>query len=137
MIAYLDTSIILLLLLGQGKGFDWRKWKAVYSSELFRLEARRTIDRLRLEWALDDLGVANAHQELAHIEQHIGIVPLNRAVLSRSALPMPTVVKTLDAIHLTSALILQENKRTNLTFATHDLQQATAARALGFAVLGS
>ena len=136
MIAYLDTSIILLPLLGQGKGLDWRKWDAVYSSELFGLEARRTIDRLRLEMALDDMGVAAAHQELSRIERHIGIVPLNRAVLRRSALPMPTVVKTLDAIHLTSALLLGEYKGTNLTFATHDLQQATAAKAFGFEVLG-
>jgi len=135
-IAYLDTSIILLPLLGQGRGFNWRKWDFVYSSELLALEARRTIDRLRLEMALDDMGVAGAQQELSRIEQHIGIVPLNRTVLRRSALPMPTVVKTLDAIHLTSALILQENKRIKLTFATHDLQQATAAKAFGFEVLG-
>lgn len=137
MIAYLDTSIILLPLLGQGKGFDWSRWDFVYSSELFGLEARRTIDRLRLELALDDMGVASAHQELSRIERHIGIVPLNRAVMRRSALPMPTVVKTLDAIHLTSALILQEHKPAKVTFATHDLQQATAAKAFGFEVLGA
>ena len=136
MIAYLDTSVILLPLLGQGKGFDYGRWDFVYSSELTGLEARRTIDRLRLELALDDIGVAEAHQELSRIERHLGIVPLNRAVLQRSALPMPTVVKTLDAIHLTSALILQEKKRTKLAFATHDFQQATAAKAFGFEVLG-
>lgn len=136
MIAYLDTSIVLLSLLGQRKGFDWRKWDFVYSSELLGLEARRTIDRLRLELALDDIGVADAHQELSRIERHIGVVPLNRAVLRRSALPMPTIAKTLDAIHLTSALILQETKGTKPVFATHDFQQATAAKALGFEVIG-
>jgi hypothetical protein len=135
-IAYLDTSIILLPLLGQGRGFDWRKWDSVYSSELLGLEARRTIDRLRLELALDDPGVAEAHQELSRIEQYIGIVPLNRIVLRRSALPMPTIVKTLDSIHLTSALILQEKLQTKLVFATHDHRQATAAKAFGFDVLG-
>jgi hypothetical protein len=137
MIAYFDTSIILLPLLGQGRGLDWRKWDFVYSSELFSLEVRRTIDRLRLDLALDDRGVADAHQELIRIERHIGIVPLNRAVLRRAALPMPTVVKTLDAIHLTSALLLQESKQTELSFATHDLQQATAAKAFGFEVFGT
>jgi hypothetical protein len=80
--------------------------------------------------------LADAHQELSRIERHIGIVPLNRAVLRRSALPMPTIVKTLAAIHLTSALILQESKGTRLTFATHDLQQAIAAKAFGFEVMG-
>ena len=136
MIAYVDTSIVLLPLLGQGRGIAWAKWDFVYSSELLGLEARRAIDRLRLDLAIDDAGVAEAHQELSRIERYIGVVPLSRAVLRRSALPMPTVVKTLDAIHLTSALILQENKRTPAAFATHDLQQATAAKAFGFEVFG-
>jgi predicted nucleic acid-binding protein len=136
MIAYLDTSVVLRFLLGQGEIIDWRKWSFAYSSELCGVEARRVIDRLRLQSALDDLGVAKAHQELSRIERHIGIVPLNRSLLRRAALPMPTIVKTLDAIHLTSAIMLRENKGVDLVFATHDIQQATAAQALGFEVSG-
>ncbi len=49
---------------------------------------------------------------------------------------MPMVVKTLDAIHLASALLFQERTGDNLTFATHDLQQTTCARALGFKSIG-
>lgn len=136
-IAYLDTSVILRPLLGQGKALDWHNWDSAYSSEILRLETRRVLDRLRLESALDDQGLAEAHQELARIEQHIGIVPLTRIVLQRAALPMPSIVKTLDAIHLTSALLLQENKDVRLKFATHDRQQAIAATALGFEIIGS
>jgi predicted nucleic acid-binding protein len=136
MIAYLDTSVILRFLLGQGKPIDWRKWDSAYSSELCDVEARRVIDRLRLQLALDDLGVAKAHRELSRIEQHMGVIPLNRTLLQRAALPMPTIVKTLDAIHLTSALMLRENKGIDLVFATHDTQQTTAAQALGFEVSG-
>lgn len=137
MIVYIDTSVLLRPLFGQPDALDWRKWDFVYSSEILGLEARRVIDRMRLESALDDPGVAEAHQELARIEQFIGQVPLTRVVLHRAALPLPTVVKTLDAIHLTSALIVQEKQGDGLVFATHDLQQANAARALGFDVLGS
>ena len=108
-VVYLDTSVVLRPLLGQGKALDWSRWHSAYSSELLGLEARRVLDRLRLESALDDHGLAEAFQELARIEQHIGCVPLNRIVLRRAALPMPTVVKTLDAIHLTSALMLRES----------------------------
>jgi predicted nucleic acid-binding protein len=136
MTVYVDTSVVLRPLLGQPNVLDWRKWAAAYSSELLGLEVRRVIDRLRLESALDDEGVADAHQELVRIERFIGQVPLTRLVLRRAALPLPTVVKTLDAIHLTSALILRERQGDELVFATHDLQQATAARALGFSVLG-
>ena len=137
MIAYLDTSVILRPLLGQRNILSWKNWESVFSSDLLGLEARRVFDRLRLEAALDDLGVAKAHQELARIEQFIGRVPLTRNLLRRATLPMPTIVKTLDAIHLTSALVLQESGRGAVVFATHDLQQATAARALGFEVAGS
>jgi hypothetical protein len=49
---------------------------------------------------------------------------------------MPTTVKTLDAIHLASAIVLRDRRGIDLIFATHDDQQATAARALGFAVVG-
>ncbi len=49
---------------------------------------------------------------------------------------MPTVVKTLDAIHLASALLFREGRGEALVFATHDSQQATAAEALGFTCLG-
>jgi predicted nucleic acid-binding protein len=136
MIAYVDTSVIVRALLGQPRILNWREWQAAYASEILGLEARRVIDRLRLESALDDAGVAEAHQELARIENFIGCVSLTRLVLRRASLPMPTIVKTLDAIHLSSALMLQERRGSLLIFATHDLQQATAARALGFEVIG-
>jgi predicted nucleic acid-binding protein len=134
MIVYLDTSVILRPLLGQKHALRRTDWESAYASEILGLEARRVIDRLRLESALDDIGVMEAHRELGRIERCIGTVPLTRGVLRRAALPMPTVVKTLDAIHLTSALMLQEKLGAPITFATHDLQQATAAVALGFPV---
>ena len=137
MIAYLDTSVILRPLLGQKQPLHWSGLKAAYSSEILGLEARRVIDRLRLESVLDDKGVVEAHRELIRIEKCIGCLSLTRGVLRRAALPMPTIVKTLDAIHLTSALMLREKLDAPLIFATHDLQQATAAYALGFDVLGN
>ena len=50
---------------------------------------------------------------------------------------MPTVVKTLDAIHLASALLFAQYREAGLVFGTHDRGQATAARALGFMVVGA
>ena len=85
MMVYVDTSVVLRRLLGQPRALDWREWEHAYSSEILGLEARRVIDRLRLELALDDIGVADAHQELARIELHIGQVPLTRPVLRRAA----------------------------------------------------
>ena len=134
---YLDTSTVLRVLLSQRKPlYTWGKWEAAWASELMGLEVRRVIDRLRLGAALDDDGVALAHAGLATIEATIGRLGLTRAVLRRAALPMATAVKTLDAIHLASAMLLQERRGHPLVFATHDARQATAARALGFECRG-
>jgi len=136
-IVYLDTSTVLRALFGQTPVLaGWGNWAEAYSSELMGVEARRTIDRLRLSAALDDAGVADAHAELARIERTIGRIRLTRRVLDRAALPMATTVKTLDAIHLASALILRERRPDDLLFATHDHAQALAARAVGFVCVG-
>ena len=137
MIVYLDSSAVLRVLLRQAKPLSvWRRWERAYSSELLGVETRRVIDRLRLEGALDDAGVADVHEELARIEGAIGSIPLTRPVLRRAALPMATVVRTPDAIHLASALLLRERRGVTLVFATHDPQQARGARALGFECAG-
>jgi hypothetical protein len=57
-------------------------------------------------------------------------------VLHRAALPLPLPVRTLDALHLTTALIVRERSAEPLLFVTHDAQQAAAARALGFEIQG-
>ena len=137
MTVYLDSSVILRVLLGQPPLLaQWGKWERAYTSELAGVEARRVIDRLRLEGALDDDGVAWAQEELAKIEAGIGLIRLTRIILKRAALPMATVVRTLDALHLATALVFQERRNVELLFATHDAQQTTAARALGFASIG-
>lgn len=134
---YLDTSTVLRVLLAQRSPLDtWGKWEAAWTSELMGVEARRVIDRLRLDAVLDDDGVALAHDGLATIEATISRIALTRPVLRRAALPMATAVKTLDAIHLASAMLLRERRGHQLVFATHDARQATAARALGFECRG-
>ena len=136
MTVYLDTSVVLRALLATGDAPpDWGAWERAYSSELMGVEARRTLDRLRLEHALDDDGLADAHDALAATEQAIGSIRLTAAVLRRAGQPMPAAVKTLDAIHLASALLFAERRGSGLVFGTHDRRQATAARALGFEVL--
>ena len=137
MTVYLDASVVLRILLQQPRRLAaWGRWEAAYSSELLGIEARRVVDRLRVKAALDDHELADVHHDLTRIERAIGAIPLTRPVLHRAALPMPTAVKTLDAIHLASALLLRERRTASLIFATHDPQQLRAARALGFECLG-
>ena len=137
MILYLDTSTVLRVLLDQRPVLAaWGNWESAWSSELLDVEARRAIDRLRLAGALDDAGVADAVAELGRIERTIGTVRLSRRILARAAQPMATSVRTLDAIHLASAMLLRERLQVEPLFATHDAGQAMAARALGFTCVG-
>ena len=61
MIVYLDTSTVLQALVGRGARWpEWGRWRHAYTSELMGVEARRALDRLRLEQALDALHLASA-----------------------------------------------------------------------------
>ena len=138
MIVYLDSSVVLRPLLAQpGQLKSWGTWTAAYSSEILGVECRRAIDRLRLEGLYDDVHVAQAMEQLSQIERTIRRIRLSRSVIHEASKTMPTIVKTLDAIHLASAILIRERQAIELRFATHDAQQAIAARALGFTTLES
>lgn len=137
MTVFLDTSVVLRVLLQQPNRLAaWRRWERAFASDILGVEARRAIDRLRLDAALDDAGIGRIHHDLRRVERAVARIPPTRAVLQRAALPFPTVVKTLDAIHLATAMLLAERRAVPLVFATHDGQQAAAAAALGFDCIG-
>jgi len=56
-------------------------------------------------------------------------------VFQRASETFPTVVGTLDAIHLATALSIREIENVEVLL-THDSQLATAAKSLGFEVMG-
>jgi predicted nucleic acid-binding protein len=138
LIIYLDTSVLLRFLLNQPDilpGFG--TWHTGCTSEISGVEMRRTIDRCRLNGELQDKDVANCQQEILRIEGSLDQIVIEQAVLRQASAAMPTVVRTLDAIHLASAMLFREHKAPELRFATHDSQQALAATALGFEIVGT
>jgi predicted nucleic acid-binding protein len=138
MIVYLDSSVVLRPLFDQPAQLKaWGQWEAAYSNELLGVECRRAIDRLRLLSLYDDKQVGQAMERLTKIERTIRRVRLSRSIIQAAAKTMPTIVKTLDAFHLVSAVAIRERRGVELVFATHDAQQATAARALDFTCLES
>ena len=70
-----------------------------------------------------------ARRLLADIE----LVPLDEAALERTLQPFPVSLRTLDAIHLSTFLFLQ-NRGLKLELATYDKRMARAAKALGIAL---
>jgi hypothetical protein len=91
------------------------------------VEAHRVLDRLRLQRAFGDAELAELHRLLQAALTALEFVPLSRAVVNRAADPFPTVLGTLDAIHLASALLWMEKMEEAITFSTHDTQLAIAA----------
>jgi predicted nucleic acid-binding protein len=136
--AYVDTSVVLRKLFGEAGALrEWRTIDAAWSSRLLPIEASRTIDRYRLEGRIDDAAVAALHGELRRQLGSIEIVALSDPILARAAAAMPTVLGTLDAIHLATALEVAAAGNPSLVLATHDVQLARAARASGLEVVGA
>ena len=113
----------------------WGAWNTAYSSELTRVEVRRTLYRLRTEGQIDDLELAWALTELQRVEAGIEFLPLAPTVLAFASEPTP-LLKTLDALHLATARQVRALAAPDLVLGTHDRQMATAAMALGFPIEG-
>lgn len=138
MIAYLDSSAILRVILGQTNALkEWRSISQGVASALVEVECLRTLDRLRLAEGLDDAEIALRREAVFRILEAMEVVELTRPVLARASQPLPTALGTLDAIHLATALLWKERSGTDLVMATHDAALATAARASGIRVVGA
>ena len=138
MIAYLDSSVLLRIILGQKNAL--KEWKTItkgIGSALVEIECLRTLDRLRLVEGLDDREVALRREAVFRILEAIDVIEPTRPILERAAQPLPTTLGTLDAIHLATATLWRERTGTELVLATHDIALATAAKASGFCVVGA
>lgn len=134
---YVDSSVLLRVVLDErGALREWRRITRPLASELIRLECRRTIDRARIREGLSDRAVAQHREAVLDLLDAFDIVPLDSVVLERAAEPFPTLLSSLDAIHLATALLARAQVN-DLCVATHDGELATAARAMGFKVLGA
>jgi predicted nucleic acid-binding protein len=137
-IAYLDSSVILRLVLNESDPL--REWPDVHhgvTSAIAEVEVLRTMDRLRFSIPTLDPQVLAARREAAfRVLEGLETIEITRVVLARAAQPLPTPLGTLDAIHLVSAMGWREQFE-GLIFATHDLALAAAARASGFEVVGA
>jgi hypothetical protein len=70
------------------------------------------------------------------VHETLAIHPLDERIMQRASETFPTVVGTLDAIHLATAISVRESEEIDLLL-THDSQLGIAARSLGFEVLGT
>lgn len=135
MVAYLDSSVVLRhVLKGESAISQALACDRVVSSELLEIECRRVIQRCRMQGELDDSGTAEASARLDAVLAGVSLIALSKSVKRRAMGAFPVSVKTLDALHLASALVLAEKigEEAMLLF-SHDESMNRCARVLGFA----
>ena len=136
MTIYLDSSVILRYILNGDTALGRiAPSDQVGTSDLLPIECRRVLQRERLAAHLDDLQYTEAIALLGAILERLYIIELGPAVKQRAAGPFPTVIGTLDAIHLASAVLWREAiSAEDFCIYTYDTQFALCARALGIRV---
>lgn len=135
--AYLDASVVLRLVLGEGhRTVDPARFDSLCTSRLTEVECRRTLDRLRALNAINVEVYAERLSAARGLLARADLVELSPALLRRAGQPLPVPLGTLDAIHLATALSLGESTAEPFVLATHDQALARAARAVGLEATG-
>ncbi len=136
-IAFLDTSVVLRHILGEIGAVDHlHTFEKLFASELLRIEVLRAIDRLRLDRQTKEAETSLRLQLMISTLARVEEIPLQQPIVRRAGETFSVAIGTLDALHLATAMLLQEQLERPLLFLTHDRRQGVAAQAAGFQVDG-
>ncbi|MBI5509965.1 MAG: PIN domain-containing protein [Deltaproteobacteria bacterium] len=130
---YVDASIVLRGLLSGDRAMSKiAPTDEVGTSDLLEIECKRVLQRERLESHLDDRQYSESLVLLDSLLDHLFVIALGPAVKRRATEPFPTVIGTLDAIHLASAILWRDAEPSSkLRILTYDRQLALCAQAMG------
>ncbi|HSL94782.1 MAG TPA: type II toxin-antitoxin system VapC family toxin [Thermoleophilia bacterium] len=137
MIAYVDSSVVLRIVLEQPQPLRELGRYELVTSELTRIECLRAVDNALVRREIDEDEALLRRGAVFQKVKNAHRVALSRSIMERAAGGFATQLGTLDALHVATALLWRDGRTADLVFATHDRQQARAARALGFEVLGA
>lgn len=137
MTLYVDSSVVLRRVLGQADALGPLEERAeLVTSGLTEVECLRTLDRLGLRNPEATDRIPALREAVFHLLDTSAVVEVSRSVLRRAGQSFSSPLGTLDAIHLSTALLWAEHRGEEPTMATHDRQLAVAARASGLSVVG-
>ncbi len=137
MIAYMDSSVLLRMVLGQPDRLtQLDEIETPITSGLTEVECLRTLDRLRLRGVGDPDHILLLREAVYRLLDETTVIEVTRSVLRRAGQSFVAPLGTLDALHLASALLWAEHTGDAIVMATHDRQLAVAARASGLKVVG-
>lgn len=136
MVAYLDSSLVLRHILNGDMAIAQAfAHESVIASELLEIECRRVLYRCRLQGELDDDRLYTAFTRLDSVLAGINLLSMDEAVKRRSMESFPMTVKTLDALHVATALVWQSrNPDEPISLYSTDAGMNRVAYAVGITV---
>jgi len=106
------------------------------SSALLQIECLRTLDRFQTSGELKKAEIPRTYAALHSAMRRIELIRIDDAIVERAGGQFGLPLKTLDAIHLVTAIAWRERINEDVTLLTHDKPLAAAARAYDFRVIG-
>ena len=136
---YAESSAVLAWLMGETRraaaGRQLRKAERVFASDLTLVECNRVIIRAISLEEISERRAKLCQSRLMKASVSWHMLRLGADVVDRARLPFPVEpIRTLDALHIASALIAQ-TAFPDLALLTLDTRVRTNAKELGFRVL--
>jgi hypothetical protein len=113
---------------------DWPSLERPVTSILLQIECLRALDRVQSERSPADL--KQCFMSFHDAMDRLDLIAFSDDVIARAGQSFGQPIKTLDAIHLASALVWRETEGVDLMFVTHDKTLAGAAESMDFTVVG-
>ncbi len=128
---YFDTSAFLKLYVkerGSSKALKTAKRHHLLSSSVLSLECRSALARRRRDGDMDEREFGKILKNLAAGLASVETVRITDEVLKRAEeVTLRSTARTLDAIHIASALLFRDTTGIDLAFVTSDKKQCEAA----------
>lgn len=138
-LAYLDSSVLLSLIFNDTKFVEASEIFSSYrwaSSKLLAFECANVLIRESHTQSNPDLILKKSLAYLNKLLDYVNIIPINNLILNK-VLSDKRISKgrTLDSIHLASALVIKENHDGIFSLATFDNRLAELATELGLSLV--
>lgn len=135
-IAYFDSSIILRYVIGHEHAIrDLSLYASgAITSGITFVECLRVLDRWRITKEITDEKLVDARSLCFRILDGLRLIAIDEQIISLASQTFPIAMKSLDAIHLASAIQFQNQTKQKILLLTHDEKLKMAAIAMGVEV---
>jgi predicted nucleic acid-binding protein len=135
-IFYFDSSVILRYAINHKSALRNLAQFAngATTSVLTMIECMRVLDRWRITREVSEIELVEARALCLKMLSGLRSVAIDDNVVQLAAQSFPIAVKSLDAIHLATALLLKKQLKKEVRVLTHDAKLALAVRAMDLSV---